>query len=105
MPVLLQVDFPTVGPFADEMSVAFKALAESINLEKGMLWKIWTENSQTQEAGGIYLFDLEENAQNYLTMHTARLQSFGIQNIRSKCFAINLPLSQINHAIFLNPQA
>ncbi|AWL28952.1 monooxygenase [Acinetobacter defluvii] len=101
MPVLLQVDFPTQGPFSDEMSIAFKELAESINLEKGFLWKIWTENSQSQEAGGIYLFDNEENAQNYAKMHTLRLQSFGIKNIRTKCFSVNFPLSKINQANFL----
>ena len=101
MPVLLQVDFPTQGPFSDEMSIAFKELAESINLEKGFLWKIWTENSQNQEAGGIYLFDNEENAQTYAEMHTLRLQSFGITNIRTKCFAVNIPLSEINQADFL----
>jgi len=102
MLTLLQIDFPTAGPFSDEMTIAFKALAESINLEQGIIWKIWTENSQAQEAGGIYLFDNVEHAQSYLIMHTARLEKFGIQNIRAKFFEINLPLSQLNKADFLN---
>lgn len=55
MAVILQVDFPSEGPFGESMSQAYRELAESINLETGMLWKIWTENGQTQEAGGIYL--------------------------------------------------
>lgn len=101
MAVILQVDFPTSGPFTEEMSIAFKSLAESINLEQGMIWKIWTENSQTQEAGGIYLFDNHKNAETYLYMHTARLESFGIKDIRGKIFEINLPLSLINQADFL----
>ena len=102
MSVILQVDFPTQGPFAEEMSIAFKELAENINLEQGMLWKIWTENSETQEAGGIYLFSDQQHAASYLKMHTARLESFGIQNIHAKIFEINMPLSQLNHADFLS---
>ena len=102
MAVILQVDFPSEGPFGESMSQAYRELAESINLETGMLWKIWTENSQTQEAGGIYLFDHAANAERYLKMHTARLESFGIDNIRSKIFQVNQTLSVLNQANFLN---
>ncbi|MDM1487446.1 MULTISPECIES: monooxygenase [Acinetobacter] len=102
MAVILQVDFPSQGPFGESMSQAYKELAESINLEAGMIWKIWTENSQTQEAGGIYLFDNTANAEQYLKMHTARLESFGVQNIRGKIFEVNAALSAINQASFLN---
>ena len=45
MAVILQVDFPSQGPFGEEMSQAYQQLAESINQEDGILWKIWTENS------------------------------------------------------------
>lgn len=102
MTVILQVDFPSQGPFGEEMHQAYQQLAESINQEDGMLWKIWTENSATQEAGGIYLFDSQANAEKYLHMHTARLQSFGIHNIRGKIFEVNQALSTINQADFLN---
>lgn len=98
MAVLLQVDFPSHGPFQQEMAEAYRPLAESINQEPGLLWKIWTENSETSEAGGIYLFETQEHAKNYLEMHTARLQSFGIQNIRGKIFEVNESLSRINQA-------
>lgn len=101
MAVILQVDFPAQGPFGTEMSKAFQPLAESINHEDGMLWKIWTENKDTQEAGGIYLFDTASHAEQYLKMHAARLEGFGIQNIRSRIFEINQPLSQINQATFV----
>ena len=84
MAVILQVDFPSEGPFGESMSQAYRELAESINLETGMLWKIWTENSQTQEAGGIYLFDHAANAERYLKMQSARLESFGVKNIHGK---------------------
>jgi len=98
MTILLQVDFPSNGPFHMDMAQAYQPLAESINQEPGLIWKIWTENSETNEAGGIYLFDTCENAQNYLDMHTARLHSFGIKNIRAKIFEVNEPLSMINQA-------
>jgi hypothetical protein len=50
---LLQVDFNHEGPFGAEMVSAFTDLANSINEEKGFIWKIWTENEQSKEAGGI----------------------------------------------------
>lgn len=31
--------------------------------------QVWTENAESNEAGGIYLFDSRENAQKYITMH------------------------------------
>lgn len=40
MAVILQVDFPSQGPFGAEMSQAYQQLAESINQEDGLLWKI-----------------------------------------------------------------
>lgn len=101
MAVILQVDFPTPGPFGEEMSRAYQTLAESINQEAGMIWKIWTENSDAQEAGGIYLFDSQDNAEKYLKMHTARLKNFGIKDIRGEIFQINLPLSAINQSHFI----
>lgn len=62
---LLQVHFAFSGPFGDEMSAQLAELAQSINQEPGFIWKIWTENSATQEAGGIYLFEDEQSAQAY----------------------------------------
>jgi len=97
---LLQVDFPMQAPFGEEMSEAFKGLAEDIATEEGLIWKIWTENAQTKEAGGIYLFADEANANRYLAKHTARLESFGITNIRGKIFDVNMPLSLIDKAQF-----
>jgi len=99
--VMMYVDFPQSEPFGEAMSAAFADLARSINDEPGMIWKIWTENQNTKEAGGIYCFDCEENAQKYLKMHSERLAKFGYTDIRGKIFDINLPLSMINKANFL----
>lgn len=96
MSYILQVDFPMDGPFGAEMTAVFRDLAQTINDEAGMQWKIWTENAETKEAGGIYLFTSEEEAQAYLTMHSQRLAQAGIKNIRSRIFAVNKELTKIN---------
>lgn len=95
---LLQIDFTMNGPFGDEMSEAFAPLAQDIATEEGLIWKIWTENKQTNEAGGIYLFADEENATRYLEKHKQRLASFGITPINAKIFDVNKPLSLIDKA-------
>ena len=98
MSILLQVDFPYGGPWGDAMSEAMRGLAESIAGEPGLIWKIWTENPVTQEAGGIYLFADRPSAEAYLAMHTARLKSFGITPVNGKIFAVNEALSAIDRA-------
>ena len=98
MKYLLQVDFKMDGPFGDEMSKGFADLAKSINNEPGVIWKIWTEDAAAKEAGGIYLFETKEDAEKYLVMHSARLTSFGITDIRGKVFEVNEALSLINNA-------
>lgn len=84
------------GPFGEDMAEGFKDLAESINEEPGFLWKIWTEDAEEKEAGGIYLFDTKEAAQAYVKMHTERLGAFGIDSVNSKIFNVNEPLTTIN---------
>lgn len=93
---LLQVDFEFNGPFGKEMSEGLVDLANSINHESGMKWKIWTESETGQIAGGVYLFDNEQNAQNYLEMHSARLKKMGIAEVRGVIFDVNQPLTKIN---------
>ncbi|THE09304.1 monooxygenase [Bacillus timonensis] len=95
MPYVLQVDFKMEGPFGDEMANAFIDLAKSITEEPGFIWKIWTENPEAKEAGGIYLFETKETAEQYLDMHTKRLGGFGIKGVNGKIFAINSKLTEI----------
>ncbi len=98
MTILLQVDFPYQGPWGEAMVGAMKELAQSIAQEPGLLWKIWTENQEKQEAGGIYLFADRASAEAYLSMHTARLKAFGIPHVNGKLFEVNTALSQIDRA-------
>lgn len=82
MAYVLQVDFKMDGPFGDEMAEAFTDLAKSINEEEGFIWKIWTENPETKEAGGIYSFETKETAGKYLEMHAKKISglwSYGHQ--------------------------
>jgi hypothetical protein len=83
------------GPFGDEMAKAFSDLAKSINEEDGFIWKIWTESPETNEAGGIYIFETKETAEKYMDMHSKRLASFGITDVNAKIFAINSKLTEI----------
>ena len=98
MAILLQVDFPYTGPWGPAMTEAMRGLAESIAQEPGLLWKIWTENAETKEAGGVYLFTDRACAEAYLTMHVARLKSFGVAQVSAKIFDVNCGLSAIDRA-------
>lgn len=97
MSTLLYVDFPYAGPWGADMSAAMRELAESIALEPGLIWKIWTENQAERKAGGVYLFTDRANALAYLDMHTRRLNSFGIDGVDGRLFDVNQPLSDIDH--------
>ncbi|WP_240375680.1 monooxygenase [Bacillus piscicola] len=97
MAYVLQMDFNMNGPFGDDMAAQFSDLAKSINEEDGFLWKIWTENPETNEAGGIYAFETKETAEKYLDMHSKRLASFGIEDVNAKIFAINHTLTKITN--------
>lgn len=98
MTVLLQIDFNMPAEMLGEnLTKNAKALAESINHEPGFISKIWTENQQTGEAGGIYLFKDKTSAENYAVMHSKRVEAMGVKNIRCKLFDINQPLTKINH--------
>lgn len=98
MKKLLQVDFNFSGPFGEEMSQQLVELAESINQEPGMIWKIWTESHEDKIGGGIYLFENREYAEAYLQKHSERLVKMGASNIRGYIFDLNVPLSEINSA-------
>ncbi len=92
---LVQFDFAYQGPFGSEMTEAMDGLARSIPDEPGFIWKIWTENQDEGEAGGIYLFADEQSAKDYIAKHAARLKEFGIDDVNAKVFDVNGPLTAI----------
>ena len=97
MATLVQFDFPFSGPFGEALTAAVTELAQSIRNEPGLVWKIWTENAQTKEAGGIYVFEDEAAAKKYVQMHSERLKSFGITAFNVKMFDINEGLTRITN--------
>lgn len=97
MSVIMYVDFPHTGPFGEELKNQLKELAESINQEPGLIWKIWTENEAAKTAGGVYLFDTRANAEKYLAMHSERLSQWGYSDIRGQIFEPNEGLTAINN--------
>lgn len=98
MSYILQVDFPYTGPWGNEMTKAMEGLARSIAEEPGLIWKIWTVNETTNEAGGIYLFSDISAAKAYLAMHTARLKSFGIPHVNGRYFGKRSPITARSRA-------
>jgi hypothetical protein len=92
---LLQINFPFNGPWGNEMAQAYSELAHKLSETPGLLWKIWIENSNDGETGGIYLFEDASSLDTFLTEHITRLKSFGIENISAKQFDVNEPLTQI----------
>ncbi len=92
---LLEIEFPAEGPWRDEMAAQYEGLARHLSETTGMLWKIWKENPETGETGGIYLFEDQASLDAYLAEHLQRLESFGFRNVRAKSFEVNEPLTEI----------
>ena len=98
--ILVQInfDFP-VEMMGEALSQGVKGLADSINNEPGFIAKIWIENDETAESGGIYLFEDQGNAERYVEMHRRRVETMGAANISVKYFQVNDVLSEINHFV------
>ena len=96
----MYVDFPHKDVWGKEMANQMKDLAESIVKEPGFIWKFWTENQKENMAGGVYMFDTREHAEQYLKMHSERLKNFGYTDIKGRVFEINENLSAIGQAPF-----
>src|SRR5690625_5621607 len=96
MTYILQVDFKMDGPFGNKMAKNFEDLAKSINEEEGFIWKIWTEDPEAKEAGGIYNFETKETAEKYLDIHSKRHTSDSETDIEAKIFTVNTKLTNIN---------
>ena len=102
---LLQIDFPSHGPWGEDFTKMASDLARHLSKTPGMLWKIWTENSRTGDCGGVYLFADENSANNFLKEHLLRLDSMGIKNVRAKVLDVNEGLSHITRAPIATPAA
>jgi len=95
---LLQIDFPSRGPWGEDLTKMASDLAQHLIKTPGMVWKIWTENSRTGDCGGVYLFTDETSANDFLNQHLPRLESMGIKDVRAKVLDVNESLSYITRA-------
>lgn len=93
--MILQIDFLDTRTETEDETAALIDLAQQIKNTPGLIWKIWTENPETKEAGGIYLFENEAALEAYRTMHTERLKRMGIEQLNVKKFQVNEDLTQI----------
>jgi hypothetical protein len=63
---LLQVNYGrALAKEDDEQAARLMQSAIKIAGVRGLLWKIWIYDDEERMAGGIYLFDSEENARNW----------------------------------------
>ena len=92
---LLQMDYLFSGPWGDEMAAELSELAHWIADVPGLICKVWTENREAGEAGGIYLFADEASLDAYLTGKIERMKAAGIQGLRAKKFDVNKTLTCI----------
>lgn len=92
---LLQMDFPYHGPGKDEMNKKHQDLARNIAGHPGVIWKLWAVNEETQEGGGIYLFEDEDSLNAYVKMHIERLKGHGVKTVNTKTFDIPETLTRI----------
>lgn len=95
MAILVQFEFPFEGPFGAQLAEKARDLAESIVKEPGLIWKIWTEDAEARQAGGVYLFRDRASAEAYVKMHSVRLGQFGVAHPRVSIFEINESLSKL----------
>ena len=86
------------GPVTKEFMEGNKQLAESIALEEGVVWKIWTYEEGTNHFGSTYLFKNLEYLEKYREMHIKRLNAIGITDIKDHVFDIFEDLSKIDNA-------
>jgi len=92
---LLQMDYPFSGPWGSQMADEHSDLARRIANVPGLVCKVWTENREAGEAGGIYLFEDEASLDSYLEGKIERMKASGIEDIRAKKFDVNEPLTRI----------
>jgi hypothetical protein len=92
---LLQMNYRFSGPWGEEMSEAYSELAHRIANVPGLVCKVWTENREAGEAGGIYLFEDEALLDAYMGPKIERMRVAGVEGLRAKKFDVNEPLTRI----------
>jgi hypothetical protein len=99
MPKILQVNYRLTIPVADFLQNS-GPVAELISQAEGLKWKIWLANENSNEGGGIYLFDDEASLQVYLDGPViAKLKSHpAVAEVTAKTFDVPADLSTTTRA-------
>lgn len=95
---LVTFDFQFDGPFGADMATAFAPLAAEIDKQPGLIWKVWTEKPGEKAAGGVYLFADAAAADDFIELHSARLESLGVNDVTINRHDVNEQLSEITNA-------
>jgi Putative mono-oxygenase ydhR len=98
MTTALLFRFPFPGPWGKELTEASRGLANDIATEDGLIWKIWLEDRETGQAGGIYLFQDAAAAARYREKHERRLSAMGPTGVMANAFSVNAELSVLTMA-------
>jgi hypothetical protein len=89
------MDYRFSGPWGEEMADAYSELAHRIADVPGLVCKVWTENREAGEAGGIYLFEDEDSLDAYVGPKIERMRAAGVEGLRARKFDVNGPLTRI----------
>ncbi|MFE4106040.1 YdhR family protein [Almyronema epifaneia] len=98
---LVQVLFSYAAAGSPAASQAATERAHRIAAEvSGLIWKIWTYDATTAEAGGVYLFTDEASAQAYLAGPIfASLKALPeVENMQVRLLDVDSDRSQITRA-------
>jgi Putative mono-oxygenase ydhR len=98
MTTALLFRFPFSGPWGKQLTEASRGLANDIATEDGLIWKIWLEDRETEQAGGIYLFQDAVAAARYREKHERRLSAMGLGGVIADAFSVNTELSVLTMA-------
>jgi len=87
--MILQINFNLNVPVAEYQKLADSVAPVFLDVP-GLKWKIWLLNPDTQEAGGIYLFDSQASLDGYLNGPiVAQLKGLtAIRNLSVKQFEV-----------------
>lgn len=104
MATLLQIDFPSAGPWGTKAVATYADLAAGLEHDSHLRWGVWAENPQDGVAGCVFLFDDAPSASAHLAEHTRRLEALGVTGIRAVLLEVNEVLSAITHGPDTGPR-
>ena len=93
MPTLVQFDFPMQGPWGTAMATAFRDLAVIMAGRPVSGGRSGRRTRPTRRAAASTYS--RTRTPRYVEEHTARLEGFGVKDIRARVFEVNEPLTEM----------